>query len=57
MERVRVESFENMSNEQVELARMPARADLATGFLYLSRIVPTESTERRHELAKHLAKT
>lgn len=57
MERVRVESFEKMSNEQIELARTLARADLATGFLYLSRIVPGESTERRHELAKHLAES
>jgi hypothetical protein len=54
-ERVRVESFEKMSPQQIELARTLARADLATGFLYLSRIVPGESTERRHELAKHLA--
>ena len=55
MERVRVESFEKMSSDQIELARTLARANLATGFLYLSRIVPGESTERRHELAKHLA--
>jgi len=55
MERVRVESFEKMSSEQIELARMLSRANLATGFLYLTRIVPGESTERRHELAKHLA--
>ena len=57
IERVRVESFEKMSNEQIELARTLARANLATGFLYLSRIVPGESTERRHELAKHLAES
>lgn len=57
MERVRVESFEKMSSEQIELARMLARADPTTGFLYLTRIVPGESTERRHELAKHLAKS
>jgi hypothetical protein len=57
MERVRVESFEKMSSDQIELARTLARANLATGFLYLSRIVPGESTERRHELAKHLAET
>jgi hypothetical protein len=55
MERVRVESFEKMSSEQIDLARMLARANLATGFLYLTRIVPGETTERRHELAKHLA--
>jgi hypothetical protein len=57
MERVRVESFEKMSHEQIELARTLARAGLATCFLYLSRIVPGESTERRHELAKHLAES
>jgi len=57
MERVRVESFEKMSHEQIELARTLARADPTTGFLYLTRIVPGESTERRHELAKHLAET
>lgn len=57
MERARVESFEKMSNDQIELARMLARASLATGFLYLTRIVPAESTERRHELAKHLAES
>jgi hypothetical protein len=57
MERVRVESFEKMSSDQIELARTLARADFATGFLYLTRIVPGESTERRHELAKHLAET
>ena len=56
-ERARVESFEKMSSEQIELARTLARADLATGFLYLSRVVPGESTERRHELAKHLAES
>lgn len=55
IERVRVESFEKMSSEQIELARTLSRADPTTGFLYLSRIVPGESTERRHELAKHLA--
>lgn len=57
MERVRVESFEKMSNEQIELARTLCRADSTTGFLYLSRVVPGESTERRHELAKHLAES
>jgi len=55
MERVRVESFEKMSSEQIELARVLARADPTTGFLYLTRIVPGESIERIHELAKHLA--
>ncbi|HWU87118.1 MAG TPA: hypothetical protein VN253_07585 [Kofleriaceae bacterium] len=55
MERVRVESFEKMSNDQIELARTLSRADPTTGFLYLSRIVPGESTKHRHELAKHLA--
>jgi len=54
-ERVRVESFEQLSSDQIELARTLARANLATGFLYLSRVVPGESTERRHELARHLA--
>jgi hypothetical protein len=53
-ERVRVESFEEMSSEQIELARVLARADPTTGFLYLTRIVPRESIERIHELAKHL---
>jgi hypothetical protein len=53
MERVPVESFEKMSSDQIALAR----ANLATGFLYLTRIVPGESTERRHELAKHLAES
>lgn len=57
MERVRVESFEKMSSDQIALARTLARANLATGFLYLTRIVPGESTERRHELAKHLAES
>ena len=57
MERVRVESFEKMSSEQIDLARTLARANLATGFLYLTRIVPSETTERRHELAKHLAES
>jgi hypothetical protein len=57
MERVRVESFEKMSHDQIQLARTLARASLATCFLYLSRIVPSESTERRHELAKHLAES
>jgi len=55
MECVRVESFEKMSNDQIELAQLLARADSATGFLYLARIVPGESIERIHELAKHLA--
>ena len=55
MERVRVESFEKMSSEQIELARVLTRADPTTGFLYLTRIVPGESIERIHELAKHLA--
>jgi len=45
------------STEQIELARTLARANLAAGILYLSRMVPTESTERRHELAKHLAES
>jgi len=53
-ERVRVESFEQMSSEQIELARTLARADPTTCFLYLKRIVPGESIERVHELAKHL---
>jgi hypothetical protein len=57
MECVRVESFEKMSSEQIALARTLSQASLATGFLYLSRIVPGESTERRHELAKHLAES
>jgi hypothetical protein len=57
MERVRVESFEKMSSEQIELARVLARADPTTGFLYLTRIVPGESIERIHELAKHLAES
>ena len=57
MERVRVESFEKMSHDQIQLARTLAHANLATGFLYLTRIVPGESTERRHELAKHLAES
>lgn len=57
IERVRVESFEKMSSEQIELARTICRADPTTGFLYLTRIVPGESTERRHELAKHLAES
>jgi len=55
MERVRVESFEKMSHDQIQLARTLARADPTTCFLYLTRIVPGETTERRHELAKHLA--
>jgi hypothetical protein len=45
---------EKMSTEQIELARTLARANVAAAFLYLSRIAPDESTERRHELAKHL---
>lgn len=57
MERARVGSFEKMSREQIALARTLARTNLATGFLYLSRIAPEETTERRHELAKHLAET
>jgi hypothetical protein len=57
MERVRVESFEKMSHDQIQLARTLARADPTTCFLYLTRIVPAESTERRHELAKHLAES
>lgn len=57
MERVRVESFEKMSHEQIELARTLSRADPTTCFLYLSRIAPGESIERRHELAKHLAES
>jgi hypothetical protein len=44
-----------MSHDQIQLARTLAHADPTTCFLYLSRIVPGESTERRHELAKHLA--
>jgi len=54
MERVRVESFEKMSSEQIELARTLARVNPTTCFLYLTRIVPGESIERIHELAKHL---
>lgn len=57
IERVRVESFEKMWSEQIELARTLARAGLATCFLYLSRIVPGESIERHHEFAKHLAES
>lgn len=57
MERVRVESFEKMSHDQIQLARTLARAAPTTCFLYLCRIVPGESTERRHELAKHLAES
>lgn len=53
-ERVRVESFEKLSGDQIELARTLARANIAAAFLYLSRVAPGESTERRHELAKHL---
>jgi hypothetical protein len=56
LERVRVESFEQLSSDQIALARTLARADLATGFLYLSRVAPGESTERWYKLAKHLAK-
>jgi hypothetical protein len=57
IERLRVESFEKIRPEQIDLARTLARAGLATCFLYLSRIVPGESIERRHELAKHLAES
>lgn len=55
MERVRVESFEQLSPEHIELARTLARADPTTCFLYLKRVALGESTERCHELAKHLA--
>ena len=54
MERVRVESFEKMSSEQIALARVLARVNPTTCFLYLTRIVPGESIERTHELTKHL---
>jgi hypothetical protein len=54
MERVRVESFEKMSSEQIALARTLARVNPTTCFLYLTRIVPGESIERIHELTEHL---
>lgn len=54
MELVRVESFEKVSSEQIDLARTLAAASPPTCFLYLKRIVPGESIERIHELTKHI---
>lgn len=54
-ERVRVGSLEELSPAHIELARTLARADPTTCFLYLKRVALGESTERCHELARHLA--
>ena len=54
---VRVQSFEKLSREQTELARTLLRAERIVGDIYLSRIVPNELAERRHEFAKHLAES
>jgi hypothetical protein len=57
VECVGVRLFEEMSSEQIDLARTLARANLDMAFRYLAHIARKESIARCQMLARHLAES